>query len=1329
MNNILKCEKHGLNSVLFRISIMFLWVLSCVFGSVSNAYAAPAFQAAGAAVTGTGTVSPAWPTHATGDVALLFVESAGGQPVTLTTPAGFVAVTNSPQATGAGTAGTQISVFWARATSAAMTAPTVGDPGDHVYAQIITYRGVGDAGNPWDVTSGGVKATASTSVTVTGVTTTVANTLIVQVVSRDNDSAAAAFSAEANGTLTGIAERSDAGTTSSNGGGFAVWDGVKATAGATGNTTATVTSSANAFMTIALKYGTPTVTTNAATALSGTGATLNGTVSSNGSSTAVTFDYGLTTGYGSTVSATPSPLAAGASGTAVSAVLTGLTCNTLYHYRVNGVNTSGTTNGGDLTFATSFCPFTCAPPSNVPAGVTVSCQCDTFARASLNPSPIFTNANWIATFNDATGILPSIVNSGYLRLTNNTGNNAKSATVPGIFPAAGNYISVEFQQYAYNGTGADGIAVTLSDYSVPPVPGAYGGSLGYAQETGIHDGFAGGWLGVGLDEYGNYQNPNEGRIGGPGFIVQSVGARGSGSGQTGYNWLGGSGVLSPTIDNRTSTTASYGYFYQVVVDARNDPASTAIVVRRDTGGGYADLINIPNVYTAANAQGFIQAAVPANWQISFTGSTGGSNNIHEIGSLRICASTMVPPGGGSAGSFNAIDEAYGTPPLAVQNYLSGHIYTKLVGTSFKLNVAALSNSQILTTYALAAAKTVTVKLVDNSDGVCILDSAQTSYCNASCTGKTGVTGGTQPVAFTVGATDKGQKQSPSFTINSAYQNLVAIISDGTTTACSTDSFAVRPLSIASVTSSNATNTGTTGTPIFKAGSGNFALTATTTGIVGSPSGYTGVLKINNAVLASSATYAGTVSGTFPAATSATSQSTATGTTFTYSEVGGFTLPGYALTDTTSRRGVYDGVSTADECALPVTPAQCDLLRAATWTGVDSISTKNDCVLNSYSNVRDVTGTLANNPNFGKFGCNFGLVSTTAVIGRFVPDHFDTVVNLLSSVPMLCPTGLTCPTYIPAYSWSYADAPARLAATGFVSTDIGNFATQLDNTTTWLLMKATTPMWSQLGSGFVYSGQPFTLQIIARNATGAATRNYDNATSLSKATTLSAWNAVGAPNIAANSNPGGGTLSGFSVAATAFSLGIGTTTSTPIYTFPTTPVAPADVYIRATDTDNVTSLRAASSVEGGLKVVSGRMKVSNAYGSELLPLSITAAVQYYNAAGAWVNSTTDNVTSFNPTTNLVPAIVKGPLVTSDIVMPNSTVTVASGVKSVKINAPGVTGSADISLGGIGAPGYLLTGSNNAAPAINPSVAGRVTFGIYAGPISKGKNEFIYMRELY
>jgi len=260
-------RKRGLSPVIPARSVG--WIAGALIAAMMvfahHASAAPPnFQAAGNAVNGTGAVSPPWPGHAIGDIALLFIESAGGEPATLSTPAGFVAVTNSPQATGATTAGTRITVFWARATSASMAAPTVADPGDHVYARILTYRGVISTGDPWDVTGGGVKAAASTTVTVTGVTTTVADTLIVQAVARDNDSTAAAFSAQTNANLTSITERSDAGTTSGNGGGFAVWDGVKAAAGATGDTTATVTSSINAFLTIALKPPPPPATLSSA---------------------------------------------------------------------------------------------------------------------------------------------------------------------------------------------------------------------------------------------------------------------------------------------------------------------------------------------------------------------------------------------------------------------------------------------------------------------------------------------------------------------------------------------------------------------------------------------------------------------------------------------------------------------------------------------------------------------------------------------------------------------------------------------------------------------------------------------------------------------------------------------------------------------------------------------------------------------------------------------------------------------------------------------------------------------------------------------------------
>ncbi len=99
----------------------------------------------------------------------------------------------------------------------------------------------------------------------------------------------------------------------------------------------------------------PTVATNPAGGLTTTGATLNGTVTSNGATTTVSFAYGTSIAYGNTVTANPSPLSGSASGTAVSHTLAGLECATTYHYRAQGVNAAGTTNGSDATFTTQPC--------------------------------------------------------------------------------------------------------------------------------------------------------------------------------------------------------------------------------------------------------------------------------------------------------------------------------------------------------------------------------------------------------------------------------------------------------------------------------------------------------------------------------------------------------------------------------------------------------------------------------------------------------------------------------------------------------------------------------------------------------------------------------------------------------------------------------------------------------------------------------------------------------------------------------------------------------------------------------------------------------------
>ncbi len=94
----------------------------------------------------------------------------------------------------------------------------------------------------------------------------------------------------------------------------------------------------------------PTVTTNAATNVTTSGATLNGIINGNGETGVATkFSYGLTTNYGSTAAASPSSVS-GSTDTAINATISGLIPGVTYHYRAEGVIGGTTTGGADQTF-------------------------------------------------------------------------------------------------------------------------------------------------------------------------------------------------------------------------------------------------------------------------------------------------------------------------------------------------------------------------------------------------------------------------------------------------------------------------------------------------------------------------------------------------------------------------------------------------------------------------------------------------------------------------------------------------------------------------------------------------------------------------------------------------------------------------------------------------------------------------------------------------------------------------------------------------------------------------------------------------------------------
>ena len=120
-------------------------------------------------------------------------------------------------------------------------------------------------------------------------------------------------------------------------------------------------------------------TTQAATNVTATSATLNGHVFPDQSvTTYFYFQYGTTTAYG-----TQTPTEGPVNGTDkdVSTAVSGLAPSTTYHYRIAATNTDGTSYGDDMTFTT---PAAGAPPGNSQNAVTIAAKPTTvvFSRAT-----------------------------------------------------------------------------------------------------------------------------------------------------------------------------------------------------------------------------------------------------------------------------------------------------------------------------------------------------------------------------------------------------------------------------------------------------------------------------------------------------------------------------------------------------------------------------------------------------------------------------------------------------------------------------------------------------------------------------------------------------------------------------------------------------------------------------------------------------------------------------------------------------------------------------------------------------------------------------------
>jgi hypothetical protein len=203
----------------------------------------PRFIAAGTAASGTGAVTPGAPAGIVDDdLLILVIEGEGEDANADSAPTGgdWTAIDGSTGSVANDTAGsawdTRCTVYYHVYDSASPPSYSVPDAGEHTLAQVLAFRNV-DTTTPIGNTQSSSADDSNTSVSITGVTTGAANAGVLVVFTNGDDVTASGWT---NSNLVSIDELTDESTTSGSDGSIHAAFGLKATAGATGATTATV---------------------------------------------------------------------------------------------------------------------------------------------------------------------------------------------------------------------------------------------------------------------------------------------------------------------------------------------------------------------------------------------------------------------------------------------------------------------------------------------------------------------------------------------------------------------------------------------------------------------------------------------------------------------------------------------------------------------------------------------------------------------------------------------------------------------------------------------------------------------------------------------------------------------------------------------------------------------------------------------------------------------------------------------------------------------------------------------------------------------------------
>ncbi|MEO8837194.1 MAG: DUF6701 domain-containing protein, partial [Herbaspirillum sp.] len=743
--------------------------------------------------------------------------------------------------------------------------------------------------------------------------------------------------------------------------------------------------------------------------------------------------------------------------------------------------------------------------------------------------------------------------------------------------------------------------------------------------------------------------------------------------------------------------------------------------------------------------------IPSGWVggDSFTFSGGITTrqlSKTSTGSVNLGSSSpyTCSTGSGTSCALNFVSTSCNFDAVEPTAAPGARLYTKLTGVEFKVDVLALNATKAINT---GYAGTVNVDLVDTS--------------SVACPTGTGLTTPAQSLTFAT--IDKGRKPIL-FTYPKAARNVSVRMRVGSgAPACSSDNFTIRPQAITSITTTtvNADPTGVSANAsALKAGSA-FDLMANT-----NTAGYDDKPKLDPSrvewelakrpVDGRADPGGGLVEGEFAVAASAGTGNGAQGSAFKYQDVGYFRF---------QPRGVYDD----------------------SFTSYSNDLASGDCI-NAPGD--DFSNALI----AGKYGCKFGNPTVSGYFGRFKPDHFE-----LSNASVVNRADLSCN---PGSGFSYMNedmlAKFTLTAKSVSGATAENYAG-----TTWAKLNLGTPSSFELTAidrfptawarniVQVTGNNPITITtatahgyanndlVVIHDVRGMAEINtnkqrivtvldairfsvnldlpatgvYRGGGIVKKKNSATTPPAVFIPNGRLSVLSSGGAWRHGVAADIPLRFQFLRPAASPDGSFqPEFGIAPKDsegTEISPYDTRMNAGVGANDRASGGMmtSVRFGRLKLSNAHGSDRVNLTIPLVAQYWNL-GAWIANTMDNC-------SVIPAssVVLGNY-TKNLNSTNMPTTNVSGFgaplkegqinplipgSGLKVVAPNASGSVDLALNlgnGSGdqfcqaslgtsagaALGYLRSSWCDSSYARDPRA--RLTFGVF-----KNTGEFIYLRELY